>query len=247
MERDIDRYANTYLVDDFERVMVHYRRRKVLEFLEEEKPRSVLEVGCGADSLINHYHGFENFVIVEPSSKFGAIARRSPSFDARVELIGDFLENSLDRLREGQFDCIVASSLLHEVSEPPRLLETIRLLSGEKTKTHINVPNAESFHFLWAKESGLINAIEVRSERFHMLQQNTIFTMTSLLEMVKKAGFVVTEQGSYFVKPFNHAKMQTAMECGLIDDRLLDGLYGLSRHFPDAGAEIFVHCALAPR
>lgn len=70
--RDINRYARDYIHsdNDFESVMVHFRRQKILEILRHYKPKSVLEIGCGIQSIFDFYVDYERFVVVEPSELF---------------------------------------------------------------------------------------------------------------------------------------------------------------------------------
>ncbi len=68
--RDITKYTEDYIHHDFENVMVKYRREKVLEVLRQYKPKSILEIGCGMDSVVNYYNDCEKFVVVEPSETF---------------------------------------------------------------------------------------------------------------------------------------------------------------------------------
>ena len=68
--RDIGEYVKVYFNHDFEKIMVKYRRKKVLEILNEYKPKNILEIGCGLDSIANYYKNFDKFTIIEPSTTF---------------------------------------------------------------------------------------------------------------------------------------------------------------------------------
>jgi len=54
--------------------MVRHRQRMVVEGLSAIQPKTVMEVGCGADLLYQHYiHGggkVDQWIIVEPGSEF---------------------------------------------------------------------------------------------------------------------------------------------------------------------------------
>ena len=58
-------------------------------------------------------------------------------------------------------------------------------------------------------------------------------------------GFKVIEQGSFFVKLFTHAQMASLQASGVVTDAMLDGLYQLSKHFPEHGSEIYMNIQLA--
>ncbi|WP_462370428.1 hypothetical protein, partial [Oxalobacter formigenes] len=59
LNRDIEKYTNNYLSHDFEDVMAKYRSDNVLKVLNTYKPRKVLEIGCGMDSIFNYYRSFD--------------------------------------------------------------------------------------------------------------------------------------------------------------------------------------------
>ena len=250
MQRDIEKYTQDYLSHsyDFETIMVSFRRKKVLEFLQTFKARRVLEIGCGQDSIMNYYKEFESFSIVEPSHTFAAQAREDCKDIHNVVVINDFVENRLDELREQKFDFIILSSLLHEVSNPRAFLQDIFSLCDSQTILHINVPNAHSFHLLWAYEGGLIPTLGSLTHTAKSLQQSTTFTLASLVDFITESngggGVSIMNKGSYFIKPFNHKKMSECMQHKIIDEALLQGLDKMIEHCPELGAEIFVNCQI---
>lgn len=240
LQRDIEEYASQYLKHDFEEVMVKYRRQKVLEVLNRCKPHNILEIGCGIDSIANYFTDFDNFTIIEPSERFirQAIKNRS----SKINVICDFFENKIDDLKKQEFDFIIISSLLHEVNSPEVILNCARNVSNQRTLIHINVPNSHSFHPVWAYESGLIQSLGNLTETAKSLQQNTAFDLQKLSDLVLASGFKIIDKGSYFIKPFNHSKMQGCLENNFINERLLDGLYKMTKYIPDMGAEIYLNC-----
>ena len=250
MQRDIDKYTQDYLASsyDFESIMVSFRRKKVLEFLESYNAKHILEIGCGSDSIANHYKNFESFCIVEPSKVFAEKAQKDSKGAKNIQVINDFVESKLIELKTQKFDFIILSSLLHEVINPESFLKDIFSLCDSDTLLHINVPNAYSFHLLWAYQSGLIPALGGLTHTAKNLQQHTTFSLASLIDFVNKTngggGVTIMDKGSYFIKPFNHKKMQECMQNGIIDENLLLGLDKMTEYLPEFGAEIFVNVRL---
>lgn len=240
--RDIEKYTDTYLHHDFEDTMVKIRRKKVLEILNQYKPKNILEIGCGMQSIYDFYKDYDSFTVVEPSKHFCGVISKSENYNSRITIVNDFVENQIDSLKNREYDFIILSCLLHEVSEPLIFLKSVKNLCGDKTLFHINVPNCDSFHLLWAYKSGLIEKLGTLTPTAKNLQQNTTFNLPSLIKIVSDLGFSVIEEGSYFIKPFNHSKMSKLMEESIIDEKLLDGLYDMVEYFPNNGAEIFVNC-----
>jgi hypothetical protein len=240
--RDIENYVKNYHDHTFETEMLLYRRRKVLEILNAYQPRHLLEVGCGEESLFASYESFESFTVVEPSGEFCKTVRSSEKCDRRIRVIESLFENAVEALKGQPYDCVVVSSLLHEVEDPDRLLRAVRQVCNGQTLVHINVPNARGFHLLWAFESGLIPSLGELTPTAQLLQQHNAYDINRLCATARRNGFTVLESGSSFIKPFNHAKMTECLRLGLVDRQLLDGLYRMTKHMPDLGADIFVNC-----
>lgn len=242
--RDLARYEAAYRASRFEETQAAYRKRMLLELLERVRPARVLEVGCGVDTLAAHWRGADRFVIVEPGEGFAATAREQTTGQAGVSVIEATMEAAAGRLAGESFDLVLLSGLLHEVSDVPSLLAATRAVCGPHTLVHANVPNARSLHRLLALEMGLIRDVTETSPLQAQLQQPRVFTAETLSEALQAAGFEVVDQGSYFIKPFTHGQMQQLVEQGFLTPEILDGLYGLARHLPGVGSEIFANARL---
>ncbi|MDO4232380.1 MAG: methyltransferase domain-containing protein [Lautropia sp.] len=244
--RDIAAYSAMYEAVSFEPVQAALRKREILRFVRQWQPKHVLEVGCGMDPLFMHYEGFRHFTVVEPSQRFAAHARLLAGQRQGIEIIEDFIEQAVAQhgLASQGYDCILVSSLIHEVADPLSILKAVRACATPRTRIHVNVPNARSVHRLLAFEMGLINDIHAHSARQKSLQQHHTFDSSSLRALVEEAGFVVREEGSYFIKPFTHDQMQQLQQAGILSDAMLDGLMRLEKYMPGLGSEIFVNLGL---
>lgn len=242
--RNLDVYQENYASLPFEQSQARYRKRKVIESLEKHQPRSILEIGCGLDPIFNYYAAFDHCTIIEPGDDFVRLAREQARSKDAIVFVHGTLEENVETLLETPYDFIILSSLLHEVGDSKRLLDATARLCSPTTIVHINVPNARSFHRLLALEMGLIGNLFEKSATQRRMQQSHTFDVDSLAELVSQSGFQVIEQGTFFIKPFTHAQMGSLQAAGLVNDLMLDGLYRLSRHFPDNGSEIFMNVRL---
>lgn len=239
--RNIDKYEEEYCSTDFEqKYMVKYRRKKVLEMLNKYETKRILEVGCGMNSVAEFYNGYKEFTIIEPGERFLSNVKNNLNARPNVVFIQGFLEDSIEQLQKKDYDFIIVSSLLHEVEDPELFIRKLNLLCNEDTIVHINVPNELSMHRVIAYECGMIDALSAPSDRNVSLQQNRIFNMRTLKELICKCGDVrVIENGSYFLKPFTHNQMDKCLEDGIISEQVLDGFYNMVRYMPEYGAEIY--------
>lgn len=242
--RNLDIYQENYASLPFEESQARYRKRKIVESLERHQPRSILEIGCGLDPIFNYYATFDHCTIIEPGDDFVRLAREQTRSNDAVAIVHGTLEENVETLIEARYDFIILSSLLHEVSDSKLLLDATARLCGLTTIVHINVPNARSFHRLLALEMGLISDLFETSSTQRQMQQSHTFDVTSLARLVSQSGFQVVEQGTFFIKPFTHAQMASLQAAGLLTDAMLNGLYRLSRYFPDNGSEIFMNVRL---
>ena len=133
-----DLYISAYLADyGFESVMVHYRRRFLLERLALHRPAIVVEVGCGSELLYESWlqagGRAECWVIVEPAGRFAeaAIASSLPN----LSVVSEFFENAVPQLRAllpRPPDLVICSGLLHEVPSATALLSSMASIMGER-------------------------------------------------------------------------------------------------------------------
>lgn len=237
--RDLDRYQADYAALPFESIQAAYRRRRVMENLIRFGAKHILEVGCGTEPLFLHHPGFRSMHVVEPAQQFHAKALAAANGRPDVCVLLGSLQQLVPVLKEKAFDCIVLSSLLHEVPDPAALLASARALCAKNTTLHIYLPNANSFHRLLAREMGLIKDIHELSATQSQMQQSATYDSETLGALLKGAGLDVLETGSFFIKPFTHAQMAALREQGLLTDAMLEGLYAMGRHLPDIGSELY--------
>lgn len=246
MSRDLEKYAADYSHDyGFERWQVMFRRRAVLKHCSVLNPEHVLEVGCGVEPLFLHFPPVSSWHVVEPSAPFAEMARTHALGLDGVQIVEGFIESSLETLASLQhhnpFDLIIAGGVLQEVPDPQSFLLSIRSLCSAATVVHVNVPNADSWHRRTALAMGLLSSSCQPSERASMLQQRVVYDRRTLVSEVKQAGFQVIAHGGIFFKPFDHARMLAALDCGVLTEAHLEAYAQLGEELPHLASEIWVH------
>lgn len=238
-QQAIEAYQGAYSASSFEVIQAQYRKRLLLELLETHQPKRILEVGCGWDTIANSWQGFEHLCIVEPGSEFAQKARQDTAHNTKISVVQHFLEDA--DLQAGDYDLILLSSLLHEVPDVEAFMLSAKALCSAETLVHVNVPNAKSMHRLLALEMGLIDTLYAPSELQKTFNQPRIFDLQSLKTLADLTGFEVVSEGSFFMKPFTHAQMHTLAQTGFANQAMLDGLWALTKHFPENGSEIYIN------
>ncbi len=242
-QRDYKKYEEDYEVVPFEPILVEYRRKIVIENLLKYSHNNILEIGCGYKPLFKYFSDYSSMTIIEPGKSFykNACALKNNS---NIKIYNDLFENIADNLKINNFDFIIISALLHEIPDLIEFLKRVHDISNIKTTIHINVPNAKSIHRILAFEMGLIDSIFEFSPTNIKMQQYRVFNMKSLTEVLADQKFKILDTGSYFIKPFTHSQMAQMIKNEIIDQKILDGLFTLTRHYPDSGSEIFVNCTI---
>lgn len=253
--RDISKYEADYQQEDFEIYQVKYRRKKILEYIEEIGPESILEIGCGMHPLFEFLSNelYQEYTLIEPGNEFFANAVKIGSGNEKLHMIHDFFgKNTIGCVQEhylqqadklkGATRLIICASLLHEVENPGEMLEAMRMISDKNTVVLLNVPNANSFHRVLAQGMNIIKSTSEMTERNYTFQQNRVYDVNSFSDIIEKSGFRILKHETAFVKPFTHAQMMSILKNNIIDVQVLEGLYAMSDKLPELGSEIFVEC-----
>ncbi len=241
--RDLNYYKNQYLNHyGFEKEMVEYRRRNILESMANYSPRKILEVGCGIDSLAGYYENFTEFTIAEPVKDFLSIIQKR--LGKKVCYINKRFEDAVGELKEKKFDFIAISSLIHELNNPEVIFRAVREIADNNTIIHINTPNAKSIHRLLGVKMGILKHTKESSKLARKFQRNREYDLSDLTQLAEKNGFKIRDKGSYFLKPLSHDQMQNLLEKGKITKEFLNGIYEISHLLPENGSEIFVNLQL---
>lgn len=240
--RDLNKYHEDYKSLQFEHYQVYFRKKFEKERILKYNIQSILEVGCGLHPIWKTAPELNKYVVVEPTYDFYKEAQLT--LPANATLLHSTLEDSVEELSQFDFDMVLISSLMHELNDRDHFITKLKSVLTPKTIVHINVPNANSFHRLLAKEMGLVKCTHELSQTNKKMQQNCVFDMESLKNLFLSSNFLVTDSGSLFVKPFTHEQMARVMKENIISEQILDGLYKMTQYMPELGSELFIEVQL---
>jgi SAM-dependent methyltransferase len=239
----IEAYQELYDELPFEETMAAIRKKTVLQFLHAKQSNNILEIGCGNDSILNHYTDFDTAIVAEPSQVFFSRLKTIPFPEHKeIVLINDFFSASLKSLYDfSKTDTVIVSGLLHELPHPQQFLKDVYEICNPGTSVHVNVPNANSFHRLLAVEAGLIKDTKELSALQIELKQPHTFSLKDLQDLAINCGFTIEDEGSYFIKPFTHKQMEILNNHDMFGEKIITGLENMIKYFPHMGAEIFLN------
>ena len=247
VNRDLFDYQKKYRILPFEFHQAFLRRQEVLKIIKDIKPRFWTEVGCGMNPLFLDYESSNLATVIEPAELFYTNLERLKRLNPHIktQLLNYKIEdiNTLNHFSKSQ-DLIVISSLLHEVQNSNRILESAIKLGDNKTKYIFTVPNAYSLHRQLAERLGIIDNIYQLSKQQKSLQQKKVYCMESLNKELLDNGFVVEEIKTIILKPFTHAQMQKLLDQNILTKEQIYALSQLSDIVPNLGSEILVLASL---
>ena len=248
MERDLERYATDYLADyGFERWQVQYRREALLRNVADRFAGAVLEVGCGIEPLFMHAPPVQAWHVIEPARAFADHARHvaadQPHAQRHVDVHEGFLEDSVEPLRRAcpaGFDLVIASALIQEIPDPTRFLAALATVVRPGGWLYLDASNAGSLHRRMAVEMGLLERLDTPTARALRMQRRAVYDLPHLVQEVEEAGFRVERTGGILLKPFEHVRMERALDTGVIEPAHLDAFARLGEQYPDLASEIWI-------
>ena len=113
MSKDINKYWDDYQsIYSFEDYLKIYREQRMISFLQEYKPKTILEIGCGFMPGFLKYKNFKQYTIIEPGIRAFKNAKKLSTKLNGINLINNFFEESYEEIKNKQFDCIVSTGVL---------------------------------------------------------------------------------------------------------------------------------------
>jgi len=240
--KNLSKYRDEFLNLEFERKLEFYRKKKLLKIVSELKYNSVLEIGSGIDSLCNYLDNNLSYTIVEPIKEFCDLAIKNNKKNVNLKVYNSFIE---DFKSKKCFDLIIVNCLLHEIHDKLKFIDRIKKLMNKNSHVFITVPNKNSLHRIIALKMGLIKSTGEESKtQIDLQQSNQVFSLKTLRLFLNSSGFDVLKKGGYFIKPFTHDQMKQILDNGIIDDKVLNGLYLVGEEVQDLSAEIYCLCKI---
>ena len=231
-----DKYREIYSFEEFSAI---YREIELLKSVSLKK-KHILELGCGYRPLFLALQGFTSYLAVEPGKDpFNEVLNKSKKFKNVHVINSTFeewcLENSKDKV-----DLIVLPGVLHEVNNANEFLNLCFDHLNPGGCIYINVPNANSLHRRIAVSMGILNDTTEKSPRNLELEQNYNFTLESLKDLLNQVSnnLEFIKLKTFFLKPFTHDQMLSMYNKGIIDHKIIKGLYDVSDQSEELGSEI---------
>ncbi len=197
---------------------------------------SLLELGLGhgiAASVFGKH--FKRHVVVDASpAVIDNFRKQFP--DAKVEIAESYFEAFET---DERFDVIVFGYILEHVDEPVRILRHFRKFLGKGGQMFVTVPNAEVLNRRLGHLAGLLPDIRQLSEHDLLLGHKRYYTVDSLRNDVREAGYAIRRLEGIYLKPLTTSQM---LSLNLSED-VIRALCLAAIDYPELSCGIFAELA----
>jgi 2-polyprenyl-3-methyl-5-hydroxy-6-metoxy-1,4-benzoquinol methylase len=217
-------YAATYDPDtDFD---ANYTRATAERIRREMAGGArVLELGCAT--------GLMSSVLADGTIDLLGIDRSAAYLErarARGLSRAEFREGNLDALDYDlgtNFDHVLATNVLHELSDPVAFLRAAGERLAPGGLLHVTLQNPLSIHRLCALELGLIDSLTEISERGAQWGTRSLWTGAELEELAARAGLRTAVREGIMLKPLPNAMMSG------LPESVIEGFIRVAVHLPE--------------
>jgi len=185
-------------------IILNWYPQRIIELTKNAK--SILELGLGHGFTAQIFsRQFKKHVVLEGSpSVIENFRKHFP--DCQPEIIETYFENFAS---SEKFDVIVMGFVLEHVDDPLQIITHFRQFLAPGGKMFIAVPNAEALNRRLGHFAGLLPDLQVLSENDIISGHKRYYTVKSLTEEVKNAGYEMELMEGIYLKPFTTKQMMS--------------------------------------
>lgn len=239
-QRNLSAYLDSYRDLPFEAIQETYRRKSLIEFLDEADFSIATEIGCGRSSLFEYWSPTQLAQTIEPLAPLldNVNGRTLPGaqwngFNCRAE---EAAKNPLI----AKADITILSGILHEVENPQELLSSIREITKPGGLVVVIVTNKLSLHRILGVHRGILESLDSKTQtELKMQQRHGAYSHDELSLELTEAKLNLIQMRSIFPKLFAHEQMSRLLESKQISMEFLDVMGGLSSELTEFGSELF--------
>lgn len=230
-------YQKNNLFDFDNSLVLHYYPQRIVDILSMRglKRGSLLELGLGHGySAETFFSLFDDYTILDGDPDIIAQFKENhPSMG--IHIVETYFETFEDTKK---YDVIVAGYVLEHVNDPEGVLYKYKNFLKKDGRMFITVPNATSMHRQLGHIAGDLPDMMTLSKTDIELGHKRYFTVESLKELVKKAGFSVVSIEGMFLKPVTTSQMLSLN----FEQKYLDAFCVLGRDYPELSSSILMEC-----
>ena len=202
LDEHVKAYAGQNLYDYDNNIQLNWYPQRILKFTKNAK--SILELGVGHGITTNIFSKhFNRHIVLDASlAVIENFRNKFPNCDAQI--VETYYENFES---DEKFDVLVLGFILEHVDNPSEILTYYKKFLTLEGKMFVTVPNAEVLNRRLGYLAGLLPDIQELSEHDHLCGHKRYYTVESLTEEVKRAGYRIERLEGIYLKPFTTSQM----------------------------------------
>jgi trans-aconitate methyltransferase len=226
--KNLDNYLKAYEGDlqyDFDNeILLNWYPYRIINYTKNEK--SLLELGLGHGYTTNIFSkNFHRHVVLDGSN--AVIKNFQIKFpDCKSEIIETYFETFKT---DEKFDLIVMGFILEHVDNPIQILKHFKQFLSPNGRMFIAVPNAEVLNRRLGNVAGLLPDMQVLSENDFLLGHKRYYTVKTLSEDVKNAGYYIDILEGIYLKPLTTSQMISLK----FDKKLINAFCEVGINYPE--------------
>jgi SAM-dependent methyltransferase len=235
MKNSLDNHVRAYEGDlkyDFDNeILLNWYPQRILKFISNAG--SLLELGLGHGYTTNIFSShFSRHIVLEGSpAVIENFKEKYP--DCTCKIVETYFEEYTGKEK---FDVIVMGFILEHVDNPVAILNQFRSFLKPDGKVFIAVPNAEVLNRRLGHEAGLLPDMQALSENDFILGHQRYYTLETLKEDVKKAGYAAERTEGIYLKPLTTGQMISLN----FDKKIIDAFCTVGIHYPELSCGILM-------
>jgi len=240
MKNSLDNHVRAYegeLQYDFDNeILLNWYPQRILNITKDAKSLLELGVGHGYTTTIFSKH-FNNHVVLDGSKAIiENFKQKYP--DCKVRIIETYFENFETN---DKFDLIVMGFILEHVDDPVQILSHFGKFLSPQGKMFIAVPNAEVLNRRLGHLAGMLADMQTLSENDYLLGHKRYYTVKTLTEDIKKAGYKVERMEGIYLKPLTTKQMVSLN----FDKKIINALCEVGIDYPELCCGILTEIKIA--
>jgi len=195
-------YKSENLYDFDNNIQLNWYPQRVLRLTENAKSILELGLGHGFTTAIFSKHFDRHLVLDASPAVIENFRKRFP--DCHAEIVETYFENFVS---DEKFDLIVLGFILEHVDNPVELMSYYKHFLAPRGKMFVTVPNAEVLNRRLGHLAGMLEDMQQLSDHDRMCGHKRYYTVKSLTEEVRRAGYEIERMEGIYLKPFTTVQM----------------------------------------
>ena len=224
LDTHITAYTGQNLYDFDNNIQLKWYPQRVLRLAENAKSILELGLGHGFTTAIFSKHFDRHLVLDASPAVIENFRKRFP--DCHAEIVETYFENFVS---DEKFDLIVLGFILEHVDNPVEIMRYYKHFLAPRGKMFLAVPNSEVLNRRLGHIAGMLEDMQQLSDHDRMCGHKRYYTVKSLTEETRRAGYEIERMEGIYLKPFTTVQMISLN----FDQKVIDALCTVGVGYPE--------------